>query len=246
MRRTVRLLVAAGLALVIAGGVAAALAGFGTRLDWWHFTTGLAVLRWGGYAIAAGVGLSVLALVGAGLTREGRLALAALPAIALGAAALLVPLLYWLGAGDVPPIHDISTDLENPPEFVALRAERQEAPNSVDYPGEATARQQREAYPEIEPLLLAAEPDVVFAAAEAVARDLGWRIVESDPGEGRIEAVDRTFWFGFRDDVVIRIGEAEEGSTRVDMRSASRVGKSDLGTNARRIRDFLERLQERI
>jgi uncharacterized protein (DUF1499 family) len=82
--------------------------------------------------------------------------------------------------------------------------------------------------------------------AEAVARDLGWRIAEADPAEGRIEAVDRTFWFGFRDDVVIRITEAEDGRTRLDVRSASRVGRSDLGTNARRIRDFLTRLQERV
>jgi uncharacterized protein (DUF1499 family) len=188
----------------------------------------------------------VLALLSAALAKRRKLALAALPGIVLAAAVVLVPLDQWRRAADAPPIHDISTDLDDPPAFAALRGAREAAPNAVDHPGEGTARMQRAAYPDLEPVRLAAGRDAVFAAAQSVARDLGWRIAEADPAEGRIEAVDRTFWFGFRDDVVIRVTGEEDGRTRVDVRSASRVGRGDLGTNARRIRDFLTRLQERV
>ena len=77
-----------------------------------------------------------------------------------------------------------------------------------------------------------------------MARDLGWEIVEASPSEGRIEATARTFWFGFKDDVVVRVTPSGDGS-RIDVRSVSRVGKSDVGANAKRIRTYLERLQNR-
>lgn len=247
MRGTIiRVMLVLGLLLAVAGAVTAVLAGFGSRFGWWHFSTGFALLRWGVYASLAGAAGSVLALLGALLMKRRKLALAALPGIVLAVAVIAVPLDQWRRAADAPPIHDISTDLDDPPAFVALRAAREAAPNAVDHPGEATARQQRAAYPDLEPMRLAVGRDTAFAAAEAVARDLGWRIVEADPAEGRIEAVDRTFWFGFRDDVVIRVTEEADGRTRLDIRSASRVGRGDLGTNARRIRDFLTRLQERV
>lgn len=244
--KIVRLLVTLGALLAVAGALMAALSGLGTRWGWWHFSTGFSVLRWGVYAGIAGIAVSVVALLGAALLKRGWLAVAALPAIVLGAAVISVPLDYARRAGNVPPIHDISTDLDDPPAFVALRDEREAAPNRVEHPGEATARQQRDAYPDVVPLRLAADREEVFAAAESLARDLGWRIAEADPVEGRIEAVDRTLWFGFRDDVVIRITDSDEGGTRIDVRSASRVGKGDIGTNARRIRSFLTRLQERV
>lgn len=240
-----RMLLVAGLVLVVAGAVTAALAGFGHRWGWWHFTTGFTLLRWGIYATVAGLVASIVVLLATAWLQQGWLALAVLPAVVIGAAVLAVPLDQWRRASGVPPIHDITTDLDDPPGFVALRPQREAAPNAVEYPGEATARQQRQAYPDVGPVTLAAEAGTVFAAAENVARDMGWDVVEADAAAGRIEAVDRTFWFGFRDDVVIRISEADDGATRVDVRSASRVGKGDVGTNARRIRDFLTRLQER-
>lgn len=241
-----RLLVTAGLVLVVAGALMAAVGGLGHRWGWWHFTTGFEWLRWGFYASIAGIVASLAVLAGAAWLRRGKLALAALPAIVLGAAVIAVPLDQWRRAADVPPIHDISTDLDDPPEFVALAPAREAAPNAVDHPGEDVARQQRAAYPDLAPVRLAAEPDAVLAAAEAVAREMGWEVVEADRAAGRLEAVDRTFWFGFRDDVVIRAREAGDGGTLLDVRSASRVGVGDIGTNARRIRDFLARLQDRL
>lgn len=241
-----RLLVAAGLGLVVAGALMAALGGLGHRWGWWRFTTGFSFLRWGLYASTAGVAASLVVLAGAAWLRRGKLALAALPAIVLGAAVIAVPLEQWRRAANVPPIHDISTDLEDPPAFIALRPAREAAPNAVDHPGEEVARQQREAYPDLAPVRIAAEPDVVLAAAAEVARNMGWEVVEVDRAAGRLEAVDRTFWFGFRDDIVIRAREAGDGGTLLDVRSASRVGVGDVGTNARRIRDFLARLQDRL
>jgi uncharacterized protein (DUF1499 family) len=242
----VRVVLAAGLLLVAGGALTAALAGFGHRWGWWHFSTGFSVLRWGLYASMAGVGASVVALIAAALLKRRWLVLAALPAMALGAVVIWVPIDHRQQAMGAPPIHDISTDLDDPPPFVALRAAREAAPNRVEHPGEATARLQRDAYPAVVPMRLAAERETVFRVAEALAQDLGWQIVEANAAEGRIEAVDRTFWFGFRDDVVIRISEAEDGRTQVDVRSASRVGRGDLGANARRILDFLARLQNRV
>jgi uncharacterized protein (DUF1499 family) len=241
-----RLLVAAGLVLVVAGATMAAVGGLGHRWGGWHFTTGFSLLRWGLYASIAGVAASLVVLAGAAWLKRRHLALAALPAIVLGAAVMAVPLEQWRRAADVPPIHDISTDLVDPPEFVALRPAREAAPNAVDHPGEDVARQQRAAYPDLAPVRASAAPGAVLAAAENVAREMGWEVVEVDRAAGRLEAVDRTFWFGFRDDIVIRARETGDGGTFLDVRSASRVGVGDVGTNARRIRDFLSRLQDRL
>jgi uncharacterized protein (DUF1499 family) len=128
---------------------------------------------------------------------------------------------------------------------VAVLPLRRGAPNSAEYGGSALAAQQRAGYPDLGPARFTPPPDHVFARAVEVARALGWRIVAAAPAEGRLEATDRTRWFGFRDDVVVRVAADGTGS-RVDVRSVSRVGRSDLGTNARRIHRFLETLQTAV
>jgi uncharacterized protein (DUF1499 family) len=163
--------------------------------------------------------------------------------------ALLGYLLSWLRAGmGVPPIHEISTDLQSPPPFVAVREIRAKIPglNPVDYVVEQPGRSgtinvpeaQRAAYPDIQPLQLAMPPADAFARVESAARSLGWEIVASAPEEGRLEATETTLFFGFKDDIVVRL-RAEAGGTRVDVRSKSRVGVGDVGANAARIRKFL-------
>jgi uncharacterized protein (DUF1499 family) len=107
------------------------------------------------------------------------------------------------------------------------------------------AAQQRAGHPDIAPADYPINPEAAFEVALAAARDLGWTVVAMDEAGGRIEAIDRTFWFGFADDVVIRIRPTDAGS-RIDVRSTSRVGVSDMGTNAARVRDFLAQLQEEI
>lgn len=151
--------------------------------------------------------------------------------------------LLWLRQGQVSPlIHDISTDTANPPRFVAVLPLRADAPNPPDYGGEEVAQKQLAAYPEIVTLELDMPPAEALAIAESAARDMGWEIIDIAPGEGRLEAVDTTPWFGFKDDVVIRVTQEGEMAL-VDVRSKSRVGLSDVGTNARRIRRFLARMR---
>lgn len=165
-------------------------------------------------------------------------------ALVLGLGVAFVPWNNLRQAKTVPPIHDISTDTTNPPAFVAILPLRAKAPNQAAYGGPEVARQQVQAYPDIRPYLTKEAPRQAFDRALRAARAMGWQIVASDPASGRIEATDTTVWFGFKDDVVIRVAPATHGS-RIDVRSVSRVGKSDVGTNARRVRAYLQRLEQR-
>jgi uncharacterized protein (DUF1499 family) len=218
-------------------------AGPGTRLGLWEFGTGFLLMRWAFFAGAAAATLALVLLL-IPKTRRGRVAVL-VPAMLIGAVTAWVP---WNGLQTVralPFIHDISTDTENPPEFVAVLPLRANAANPPDYGGEEIAAQQREAYPDIQPVILALPPEEVFEAALATARAQGWEIVAAVPAEGRIEATATTFWFGFKDDVVLRIS-ADHGGTRLDIRSKSRVGRSDVGANAARIRAFREDLLKQV
>ena len=170
-------------------------------------------------------------------------AVLALAGAALSVAVVAIPVSWRLTATSVPPIHDITTDIDRPPQFVAILPLRAKAPNPASYPGGEVAVKQRAAYPDVRTVILNVPSDQAFARALETARALGWRIVAAVPAEGRIEATDTTFWFGFTDDVVIRITRAGSGS-RIDLRSTSRVGKSDLGTNAGRIGKYLSKLKE--
>ena len=143
-----------------------------------------------------------------------------------------------------PPIHDITTDTANPPSFVAILPLRAGAANPPEYGGREVADQQRRAYPDIAPLVLHVSATEAFDRVNAVVRDLGWELVASDRASGRIEATDTTLWFGFKDDVVVRITEDSSAQdSRIDVRSKSRVGVGDVGTNARRVRELLARLR---
>ena len=133
------------------------------------------------------------------------------------------------------------TDTQDPPEYVAVLPLRVNAPNTTVYGGERIASRQREAYPDLQPLILNDPPPRAFERARATVDEMGWDLVVADAAAGRIEATDTTFWFGFKDDVVIRVRPADGGS-RVDVRSLSRVGGGDAGTNAKRIRAYLDAL----
>jgi hypothetical protein len=160
-------------------------------------------------------------------------------AIALGLAAVINAGLMMGGGG--APIHDISTDTVNPPQFIAVAELRGPGDNPVEYAGQETAQMQADAYPDIETIVLLDPRSFVFATALDVAEDMGWDIVASDREEGRIEATATTPFVGFKDDIVIRVS-AENAETHVDIRSKSRIGKGDMGVNAGRIRDFSARL----
>ncbi len=144
----------------------------------------------------------------------------------------------------VPSIHDISTDVNDPPLFVAVVPLRGEGSNPAEYLDDGTAEQQLAAFPDIVTLQLDRPVAEVFAAAEGVVGDLGWALVAADPESGLIEATATTYWIGFKDDVVIRV-KSEAGKTLVDVRSKSRVGRGDMGANAARVREFLQVLNAR-
>jgi uncharacterized protein (DUF1499 family) len=201
------------------------------------------LLRNGVYAAGGAVAVSIVTLLFSLLVHRSRPALIATLVIVAAAALLYVPWQHWQRAQQVPAIHDITTDTQNPPVFEALADAREAAPNAVDYPGDATAQQQQAAYPYIKPLVLDEAPQMVLAAAQAEAEEAGWRIARIT--DNHIEATATTRWFGFEDDVVIRLTELENG-VQVDMRSASRLGASDVGTNAARIEKFLTALEARL
>jgi len=162
-------------------------------------------------------------------------------ALLLSTIAIAIPLSMLNKGKSVPPIHDISTDLVNPPEFVAIAPLRADAPNPVEYAGVEVATQQRAAYPELQTLNYPQSKPELVEATKQVIDHLGWQLVNIDANQGIIEATDRTMWFGFKDDVIVRI--TDNGSERlVDIRSKSRVGGSDLGKNAERIHGFIEEL----
>ncbi|MDQ3160011.1 MAG: DUF1499 domain-containing protein [Pseudomonadota bacterium] len=224
------------LILCIVAVVLLLIAGPGTRMELWDFRTGFKLMKWAAYTGLAGSVLALVMLLLPRVRRRGWVGLAV--AMVLGVSVALVP---WSGmrqARSLPPIHDISTDTKRPPEFVAMLPMRADAPNSAEYGGAEIAAAQRSGYPDLETLRLADAPEQAFERARQAARKLGWEIVSTDPAAGRIEATDTTFWFGFKDDVVIRI-EPDAGGSRVDVRSLSRVGGSDVGANAARIRAFL-------
>jgi uncharacterized protein (DUF1499 family)/heme exporter protein D len=216
-------------------------AGPGTRFGLWPWQLGFGMMKWGFYVgLAAGVSaLSLLIVLVVPRLRSRTWMPVTAEVLAL--AAIAPPLMLLAAAKSVPRIHDISTDMAEPPAFVSLMEARKQAPNGFAYGGPEIAAEQQKGYPDLKPLLVKQPPREAVQRAIDAARALGWEIVASDAAAGRVEATDTTAWFGFKDDIVVRV-RPEGGGSRIDVRSVSRVGLSDLGANAKRIRAFLARL----
>lgn len=238
-------LMQAGSWLGIAALVALAISGPGARFGLWEFPFGFTILRWSAYAGAAAAVLCLVAGAWLLVSRRQRPPVLLAIGFIAGLIAFWLPYSQQATARSVPPIHDITTDTVDPPLFQAILPLRADARNPPEYLGGEVTEQQRAAYPDIQPVILDAPPAEVFAAAEAVVDAMGWAVAAAAEGEGRIEATDTTFWYGFKDDVVIRI-RPEGSGTRLDIRSKSRVGRSDIGVNANRIRTFVAALKERV
>ena len=244
------------IALVLSLGaiVAALIAAIGSASGWWHFRSGLGALRYCFYAAGAGALAAVVGLVLARRARQGRLVLANV--IALLAA---LGFMAYLGAKvrtarSVPAIHDVSTNLDDLPQFsrLKIRADNLEKVPDMDRPElkamepeERWKAVHRSAYGDLRTVHLPMSAEDAIRRAEALARDRGWEIVRSDPAAGILEATETSLFFRFKDDVVVRARPAPQGGSLVDMRSISRVGASDVGVNAQRVRSFLADLQAR-
>lgn len=233
-------------ALLIAGSAAMllALGPLGWRAGWWSYRLAFSSLMpWAfGCGIAgAALGLIVAAFGHSGLAR--RHFAAAFAAVVIGAVTAAVPWHYKQLNSKFPPLNDITTDWKSPPQFVAaVPLRKAEHGNSAVYGGAAVAALQRKFDPDIKPLIARQPPAKAFAAALATAREMGWQIIASDPASGHIEATDRSRWFGFADDIAVRIEAAGSGS-RIDVRSSARHGHGDFGVNAARVRAYLAALR---
>jgi uncharacterized protein (DUF1499 family) len=202
--------------------------------------TAFEIMRWAEYI---GLVASLVSIGAAIYTYRGRKwmsTILSVLALVLGLTAVAVPLATQRRARQLPSIHDVTTDLDNPPAFQAILPKRADAPNKLDRTPQL-ALLQREGYPDLAPITLPTPPAAAFDRALSVAQSSGWEIVTADKSSGRIEATDTTRWFGFTDDVVVRLTPWGAG-TRVDVRSTARTGASDLGRNASRIRRFLNDL----
>ena len=244
-----------------------AIAGLGTRFGLWDYSFGLGAMTfsWGPDVLFTTVGLGAAALV---LAIVFRLVfgqsnapgaggyVAAVAALAVGGAGLWYADSVRATARSLPPIHDITTDTSNPPQFSPAMIERREydgARNSVDYAAKIDPRSERplpevqaEAYPDIQPIETGAEPLLAYRAALGAARELGWRVTTASEDAMMFEGTSTTFWYGFKDDVVVRVTALEDGGSRIDARSVSRVGVSDLGANAARLRAFSQRVRSSL
>ncbi|HEX9465519.1 MAG TPA: DUF1499 domain-containing protein [Alphaproteobacteria bacterium] len=231
-----------GFGLAVIAVVLLALAPIGWRAGWWHYRTSFFYLMtYAGYAGLAALIISALGLLG--IRSIGRRGLVmALIGLVVGAGFAYVPWHWNQLRTTVPPIHDITTDFTNPPEFSAvLPARIAEEGNPVTYDSKV-GEQQKQAYGDIAPVTLALPPPEAFKRALDAANAKGWAIVATDPASGRIEASDTSFWFRFTDDISVRV-TATGSASRIDVRSVSRQGRSDFGVNAARIRGYTAALR---
>ncbi len=227
-----------GFGLIILSILAAMSGPLGSRIGWWNYDFAVSIIKWSAYA---GIFASVLCLSGLVAARPGGKRRGFV--FSLLGLIIVVPMLLFLQSWKEvelasPPIHDISTNTENPPTFWF-------APDSQIYGGVGIAAWQEQAYPDIQPLILPISADQALTLSIEIIRDKGWKLWGVDREGRHVEATATTFWFGFKDDVVIHITKIGKDRSRVDMRSTSRFGGGgDGGTNANRIRSFFRALKE--
>jgi len=238
---------ALGLCLAALALLLLAISPLGWRAGWWHFRFAFTwLMTASGIVAAAATAVSLLTLLlgWSGLDARGMAMAAA--GLVLGAVLVYVPWNYNRLRSAVPRIHDITTDTENPPAFKAVLPARAAEKAAAVYEGPELARQQKAAYPDLAPLELNSAAATAFEQALETAKSMpGWTIVAAEPATGRIEASQTSRWFGFTDDIVIRV-TADGPRSRIDMRSLSRQGRSDFGINAARIRAYMGALKKRV
>ncbi len=243
-----RLVTRAALVVGVGSVAAALIAAIGSAAEIWSFRSGLGALRYLFYAAVAGALLGLVGLIMA--RRRAKLMLANLLAlvVALGFVLYLGNLVRI--ARSVPAIHDVTTNLDDMPQFSRLTVRPDNLENIPDEgkpelkamtPEDRWKALHRAAYGDIRTIRLAAPPAEAVRRAAALAGERGWAIALVD--EDNVEATDTSTFFRFKDDVVVRVRPAPGGGSLVDMRSISRVGGSDVGMNAKRIRSFLADLQ---
>ncbi len=198
----------------------------------------------GGVILSIAAGFFVFKSIGNNAVSDRNLCLISL---IIGLLPLIIMAPQIVAAVSVPPIHDISTDTQNPPEFVETKLSRIGAQNGPEYgdmvwPAERLAAATFSAYPELRPIDSSLERPEAVEKSREVLQSMGLEILSVDFEAGRLEALDTSFWFGFKDDIVVRVQEVPKANgVRIDIRSKSRVGQSDLGVNAKRVLAFIKK-----
>ena len=213
----------------------------GSRFALWDWTIGVLLVTIASGLVVVGAASAITAVI---IARRRQLP-DDLRASGIGLTLCLLAVAYMgmqlQAVFSVPPIHHVSTDTGEPPQFIEVPALRGPDSNPLDYDAETIAPLQAEAYPWVMPLTLPMTPEAAFAKARAALEDMGMEIVAEHPQQGVIEATATTFWFGFKDDVAVRVRAHPQGAL-VDARSISRVGVSDIGLNAERVGEILRLL----
>ncbi len=198
--------------------------------------------------------VAVLALVGGiaafAMRSPGLGVFAIITALTAGGAGY-IPIEMRARGQEAPFIHDITTDFEDPPAIVAGATYPRRNPPEYDGPQQVrgteltVAETQREAYGDIDPMMAPGSVPDTAERVRTVLKRMNIEILDETDGadEWIFEGVHTTLWFGFKDDFVVRLRN-EGAMTRVDVRSKSRIGGSDIGMNARRTRDFMARLEK--
>lgn len=244
--------------------LAIGLAGPGSRFGLWDWSFGLSLIRKVSSPeaipglplppVLLAAGLALIGGIAALVTKRARTGAFAILSATLAGAALTVPLKMKAAFEANPFIHEVTTDFDNPPAIIAAAGLPRK--NPADYRGGdpvpqstdglTVAEAQQKAFPDIQPIVVAAGLEQARETARAVIADMKMAIIaegpDGDPAVAgwRIEAVSTSTWFGFKDDFIVRLAP-RDGGVRIDLRSKSRVGGSDLGANAARVRDFTRR-----
>lgn len=222
------------------------LSGYGYNWGIWGLSTAMAMLRITAYMMMIFGGIALFSLFFAVRSRQqGRHVSFTMMAVVMALITTSVALYWNHQVNNNPFIHDATTDTGNPPQFDAIVPLRADAPNPHEYQGEEVAERQREGFPDLITIVLPYPKERVYDEALSLIGARGWDLVAGNHETGIIEATHTLPWFGFKDDVVIRL-RADNGRTVFDMRSKSRIGGTDLGVNANRIIDFTNDLKEQL
>ncbi len=233
-----------GLSSSIFCAAGAVFSGLGYRWGFWDFPTGFMILR-GTAVLSAIAALCSLAALGINLGRHKRGVMVAAIGFGVGLTTTIVPVQWQHTLNRLPRINDITTDTEDPPQFVVISLLHRPTDRPLTYSAAENALKQKAAYPDLRPIHTRAGEERTFEAAKEVIAEMKLKLVSASLKEGRLEAVHTSVLFGFKDDMVVRIRKTEPG-TRVDVRSKSRVGRSDLGQNAKRIRLFNKAMRAKL
>ena len=242
------------IALAVLGPLVFLIAALGYRMGALSLKTSLLSMSFkvGPLVLLCGLVVSFLAVALSWFIKPSKGLIISLLALAVPVFGLFSLSSMRAAGSKLPAIHDITTDPEDPPRFTDAIIDARKTTkgaNTLDYfekkdreGGTLVSVLQSKHYPEIQTVRRSEDPDTIYKEAEALLNSKGWTLVTADPDDRVLEATATTFWYGFKDDVILRIQPSKNGGTLVDMRSVSRVGRSDLGLNAKRLGSLIEAL----